>query len=183
MRNLVAGLFISVDGVTESPDQWQKTFDEDMGEALNAQIADVDTILLGRVTYDEWSSYWPTSDDPFGAFINNTPKFVASSTLKEVSWGDFDTVSLLGGNLAEAITELKQQPGNDISVAGSSTLVHFLLQNDLLDELMLMIHPVVVGKGKRLFKDGSDMKHLQVVSSKASRTGTLIVTYKPIRND
>jgi dihydrofolate reductase len=170
-----------VDGVTESPDQWQEHFDEDMGEALNAQIADVDSILLGRVTYDEWASYWPTSNDPFGEFINNTPKYVVSSTLKTVEWGDFATVSLLGGNLVQAVTELKQQPGKDISVAGSVSLVQSLLQNDLLDELMLMIHPVVVGKGKRLFTDGNDLKRLELVSSKASRTGTLIVTYQPIR--
>jgi hypothetical protein len=89
MRKVIAGLFISVDGVTESPDQWQEHFDEDMGEALNAQIADVDSILLGRVTYDEWASYWPTSNDPFGEFINNTPKYVVSSTLKTVEWGAF----------------------------------------------------------------------------------------------
>jgi len=181
MRKLVAGLFISVDGVVEAPDQWQKDFDDEMGAAIQAQIANVDSMLLGRVTYGEWASYWPSSDDPFGAFINNTPKFVVSTTLKNVAWGDFDTVSLLGGNLVDAVNKLKNQPGNDISVAGSSTLIHSLLQHDLLDELMLMIHPVVVGKGKRLFTGdgGINMKRLQVVGSKTSPTGTVIVTYQP----
>jgi dihydrofolate reductase len=182
MRKLVAGLFITLDGVTESPDKWQEHFDEDMGIALDALMTEVDSILLGRVTYDEWKSYWPTSrDEPFAGQINNNPKYVVSRTLDKVEWGKFDNVTLIKGNLAEAITKLKQQPGKTISVAGSPTLVRSLIQDDLLDELILMIHPVVAGKGKRLFNDGSDLKRLKLLSSQATRTGTIIATYTPAK--
>jgi dihydrofolate reductase len=182
MRKLVSGLFITLDGVTESPDKWQEHFDEDMGNSLNAHMAEVDTILLGRVTYDEWAPYWPTAgDDQFGVHINNAPKYVVSQTLDKVAWGKFDNVTLIKGNLAESIAKLKQQPGKSISVAGSPSLVRSLIQDDLLDELTLLIHPVVAGKGKRLFNDGNDLKRLKLLNSQATRTGTIIATYEPVK--
>ncbi len=178
MRKVVSGLFISLDGVTESPDQWQfDHFDEDMMANMGSHIAAEDTILLGRVTYQEWAAYWPTSiDEPYASHINNTPKVVVSTTLDKVEWKNS---TLIKGNLAEAITRLRQQPGKNIGVAGSPTLVRSLLHNDLLDELTLMIHPVVVGSGKRLFKDGGDLKRLKLVDSKTTRTGVMILTYQP----
>ncbi len=181
MRNVVAGLFISLDGVTQSPDQWQfDHFDDDMLAAMGAHIAAEDTILLGRVTYQEWASYWPTStDEPYASHINTTPKYVVSTTLDTVGWGQWDNATLIKGNLADEIARLKQQPGKHIGVAGSPTLVESLLHNDLLDELTLMIHPVVVGSGKRLFTDGGTLKRLQLVDSKTTRTGVVIVTYQP----
>ena len=184
MRKVVAGLFISLDGVTESPDQWQfDHFDEDMMAAMGSHIASEDTLLLGRVTYQEWASYWPTStDEPYASHINSAPKYVVSTTLDKVEWGKWDNATLIRGNLAEEITRLKQQPGKNIGVAGSPTLVRSLLQDDLLDELTLMIHPVVVGRGKRLFKDGDALKRLKLVYSKPTRTGVLIVTYQPVQS-
>jgi dihydrofolate reductase len=181
MRKIISGLFISVDGVTEAPDQWQfDNFDEDMMAALSAHIAAEDTILLGRVTYEEWAPYWPTStDEPYASHINNTPKVVVSTTLDKVEWGTWDNVTLLKGNLAEEITKLKQQPGKNIGVSGSPTLAESLLQANLLDELQLMIHPVVAGRGKRLFKDGRALKRLKLVNTKTTRTGVLIATYQP----
>jgi dihydrofolate reductase len=183
MRKLVAGLFISVDGVTESPDKWQEHFDEDMGKSLDALMSQVDTILLGRVTYADWKSYWPTSkDEPFASQINNTPKYVVSTTLNKVEWGKFENISLIKGNLAEAITKLKQQSGNIISVAGSVALVRSLLQQDLVDELILMIHPVIAGSGEHLFLDGSSLKRLKLLKAEPTRTGTIIATYEPVKN-
>jgi dihydrofolate reductase len=184
MRKVVAGLFISLDGVTESPEKWQfDHFDDDMMAGMGAQIAAEDTVLLGRVTYQEWAAYWPTSDDElYGSHINNTPKYVVSTTLDRVEWGKWDNATLISGNLAEEIARLKQQPGKNIGVAGSPTLVRSLLQNDLLDELTLMIHPVVVGSGKRLFKDGDTLKRLKLVYSKTTRTGVLILTYQPAKD-
>jgi dihydrofolate reductase len=181
MRKVIAGLFISLDGVTESPDQWQfDHFDEDMMAALGAHIAAEDTILLGRVTYQEWAPYWPTStDEPYASHINNTPKFVVSTTLDKVEWGQRDNITLIKGNLAEEIAKLKQQPGKNIGVSGSPTLVQSLLQSNLLDELYLMVHPVVVGKGKRLFKEGSELKRLKLVDNKTTRTGVAILIYRP----
>ncbi len=183
MRKMVAGLFISLDGVTESPEKWQfDNFDEDMMAAMNAHIAAEDTILLGRVTYQEWAPYWPASkDEPYASHINNAPKYIVSTTLDKVEWGQWDNAKLLKGTLAEEILKLKQQPGKNIGIAGSPTFVRSLLKNNLLDELTLMIHPVVVGKGKRLFKDEGDLKRLKLVNSKTSRTGVVFVTYQPDR--
>jgi dihydrofolate reductase len=181
MRKVVASLFISLDGVVESPDQWQfDVFDEDMGRELTEQISEQDAFLLGRKSYEEWATNWPTSqDEPFASFINNTPKFVVSTTLDKVEWGLFDTIKLLQGSLVEAVTALKQQSGKNIGVGGSPTLVQSLLENDLLDELRLQVHPVIVGHGKRLFRDGSPTKRLTLVESKTTSTGVLLLTYQP----
>lgn len=179
MRKLIASLFISLDGVTESPDKWQfDSFDGDMMAAMNSQLAEQDTVLLGRVTYEEWATYWPTStDEPFATYINNIPKYVVSTTLDRVDW---QNSTLIKGNLAEEITRLKQQPGKNIGTAGSSTLVRSLLAQNLLDELTLMVHPVIVGSGmKRLFNDSSDLKRLNLVDSKLTSTGVAILTYQP----
>lgn len=181
MRKVVAGLFISLDGITESPDQWQfDHFDVDMMTSLGEHIAAEDTILMGRVTYQEWAPYWPTSnDEPYASHINNTPKVVASTTLDRVEWGERNNITLIKGNLAEEIARLKRQSGKNIGIAGSPTLVRSLLQTDLIDELTLMVHPVVVGRGKRLFNDGGGLKRLQLTDSKATRTGVMILTYQP----
>ena len=181
MRKIVTGLFISLDGVVESPNQWQfDNFDEGVMAAMGSQISGIDTSLLGRVTYQEWEPYWPSSkDEPFASFINNTPKYVVSTTLDEVSWGQFDSPTLIKEDIPAEITKLKQQAGGDIGIAGSPTLVRSLLQNDLLDELVLLVHPVVVGKGKRLFEDGSELKRLELVNSKTTPTGVVILTYQP----
>jgi dihydrofolate reductase len=178
MRKVIAGLFITLDGVTESPNKWQfDNFDNDMMETMSAHIAQEDDILLGRVTYQEWASYWPTSmDEPYASHINNTPKHVVSTTLDKVDWKNS---TLVKGDIAEEIARLKQTRGRNIGVAGSPTLVESLLQNDLLDELTLMIHPVVAGTGKRLFKDGRPLKRLKLVDSKTTGTGISIVTYQP----
>ena len=180
MRKVISGLFISLDGVTESPDQWQfDHFDAEMGAALGAFIDAEDTILLGRVTYQEWAPYWPTStDEPYASHINNTPKYVVSTTLDRVEW---QNSTLVKGSLVEEINRLKRLSGKTIGVAGSPTLVRSLLQNNLLDELILMIHPVVVGRGKHLFQDGGDIKRLKLVGSQTTSTGVSILTFQPLR--
>jgi dihydrofolate reductase len=183
MRKVVSGLFISLDGVVESPDKWQfDHFDEDMMAGMGSQIAAEDTVLLGRVTYQEWMPYWPTStDEPYASHINNTPKYVVSTTLDKVEWGKWNNATLIRGNLAKEISKLRQQPGKNIGVPGSPTLVHSLIQDGLLDELTLMIHPVVVGRGKRLFKDGDALKRWKLIYSKTTRTGVMILTYQPLK--
>jgi dihydrofolate reductase len=184
MRKVVAGLFISLDGVAESPDQWQfDVFDDVMLAELSRQFDEQDTILMGRVTYEEWHGYWPEStDEPVASSINKTPKYVVSTTLNEVDWGKWNTVSLLKGDLAAEINKLKNQPGKNIGVAGSITLVQSLIQHDLLDELQLMIHPVIVNHGKRPFREGNDLKRLTLVESKTTSTGVLMVNYQLRRN-
>jgi dihydrofolate reductase len=184
MRKVISGLFITLDGVTERPDQWQfDVFDDDMANAMIAHLAGEDTILLGRTTYEEWAPYWPTSsDEPYASHINNAPKYVVSSTLDKVEWGKFNNAHLIKDNVAEAINRLKQQPGKNIGVAGSSTLVRYLLQNDLLDELTLMVHPVVANSGQRLFENGSELKRLKLVDNKTTGSGVVFLTYQPRRD-
>ena len=178
MRKVVAGLFISLDGVIQSPNQWQfDNFDNEMMAAMGAHIAKENTILLGRVTYQEWASYWPNStDEPYASHINNTPKYVVSTTLGRVEWKNS---TLIRANLAEEIEKLKRQSGKNIGVAGSPTLVESLLHRDLLDELTLMVHPVVVGDGKRLFTEGRQLKRLRLVDSQTTSTGVVLLTYQP----
>src|SRR5215207_2560247 len=146
MRNVTASLFISLDGVTEEPGNWQFEFDDEMMAAMTSEMAAIDTILLGRVTYEYWFPYWPTStDEPFASHINNTPKVVVSTTLDKVEWGQWGKIALIKSNLAEAIAKLKQQPGKGVGVSGSPTLSRSLLQSDLLDTLRRWVHPVIAG--------------------------------------
>jgi len=180
MRKIVAGLFISLDGVVESPDKWHfPYFNDEMGAAVGAQMAAADTMLLGRRTYQEFASYWPhqASDVPPADYMNNTPKLVVSTTLKApLEW---QNSTLISGNVAQELTRLKQQPGKNIATTGSATLVRSLLRDNLLDELNLLVHPIVVGSGKRLFDDGIGQVPLKLVDSKTFSTGVLSLIYEP----
>ena len=181
MRKVVAGEFVSLDGVMESPGEWHfPYFNDEMGEAVGASMAAADAMLLGRVTYQEFASYWPgasSEDQPFADYMNNTPKYVVSTTLEEpLEWNNS---TLIKGNVTEEIARLKQQPGKNIGITGSATLVQYLLQEDLLDKLELLIHPVVVGSGQRLFEGGGELKGLRLLESKTFSTGVVYLTYQP----
>lgn len=184
MRKVSAWLFMSLDGVVEAPNEWQfDVMDDDMMADITSQTDAEDAMLLGRVTYQEWAPFWPTStDEPYASHINNMPKYVVSTTLDKVDWGKWEKPTLIKGNLVEEITRLKKQPGKNIGVGGSPTLARSLLQEDLLDELKLMVHPVLVGNGKRFFSDG-DLKKLKLVDSKITGTGVVILTYQPAKNE
>jgi dihydrofolate reductase len=149
-----------------------------MGEAVGAQMAKSDTMLLGRVTYQEFASYWPqqSSDVPAADFMNNTPKVVVSTTLESAAW---QNSTLIKTNIAEELTKLKQQPGKNIGITGSPTLVRSLLRDNLLDELQLLVHPLVVGHGKRLFPDSTEPIPLNLVDATTFSTGVLYLTYRP----
>lgn len=177
MRKIVSGLFISLDGVVESPDNWHfPYFNDEMGAAVSTQAAEADTLLLGRVTYQEFAAYWPDkgSDVPFADHLNNTPKLVASTTLDTVEWRNS---SLILGDVAKELSRLKLLPGKNISIIGSGTLVRSLLRDDVLDELRLLVHPIVVGRGKHLFDDQVEKK-LKLVDSKTFTTGVLNLIYR-----
>jgi dihydrofolate reductase len=150
MRKIVTGLFISLDGVVESPSDWLLSSDE-MWEVIGAGIAQSDAILLGRCTYLQFAEIWPNqgSDVPMADFLNNTPKHVVSSTLDTLDWANS---SLVTGDLAGEVAKLRDQPGKNVQIPGSPTLVRSLLRGGLLDELSLMAHPIVVGSGMRLFE-------------------------------
>lgn len=180
MRKITAGLFISLDGVVEAPETWHfPYFNDEMGEVVGAAMASSDAMLLGRVTYQEFAAYWPgsTDDQGIGTHMNNTPKYVVSTTLENAD--DWQNSTLINGNVVEEITKLKQQEGKNIGITGSPTLIRSLLRDDLLDELQLLVHPIVVGKGKRLFPDGSEKKGLKLVDSRTFSTGVLALTYVP----
>ena len=185
MRKVVSWLFLSLDGVVEAPNEWQfDVMDDDMIAAITSQMAAEDAILFGRVTYQDFAPYWPTStDESFASHINKTPKYVVSTTLDKVEWGQWDEPKLIKANLAKEINKLKKQTGKNIGVSGSPTLVRALLRDDLLDELKLMVHPVIVGKGKRLFMEDLELKRLQLVDSKVTGTGVVILTYQPAKNE
>lgn len=184
MRKVVSVLFVSLDGVAEAPNQWQFAFDEEMGAVLNTTLEACDTVLLGRVTYTEWAGYWPTvtsgEDAEFAHWINDSPKYVASTTLDGVD--DWANSTLIEGDLATAVKQLKTGSGKGISVAGSPSLVRSLLEQDLLDELVLLIHPVIAGEGrKKLFADDVAMKKLELVSAQPTSSGVVIAAYRPVR--
>jgi dihydrofolate reductase len=179
MRKIVAGLFVSLDGVVEAPETWHfPYFNDEMAEAVASQMAAADTMLLGRRTYEEFAAYWADkgSEVELADQINNTPKLVASTTLKEVEWRNS---TLIEGNVAEQLRRLKEEPGKDISITGSGTLVRSLLRDKVLDELRLLVHPIVVGAGKRLFEATGDRVALKLVDSRTFSTGVLYLTYEP----
>jgi dihydrofolate reductase len=179
MRKVVAVEFVSLDGVMESPEEWAFPYSNDEMEEANASgMAASDALLLGRVTYEQMAAYWSNQSGgvPMVDYLNSVPKFVVSTSLDTVEW---QNSTLIGGDVAEEIARLKQQPGKDIAILGSSILVRSLLQDDLLDELRLIIHPIVLGSGKRLFEDEGDQKALELVDSKIFGTGVLYLTYRP----
>jgi dihydrofolate reductase len=185
MRKVVASELVALDGIMEAPEKWHLPyFNDEMGEAIGAAMAEADAMLFGRVTYEEFAAFWPNQsgeeDQEFADYMNNTPKFVVSTTLEEpLEWNNS---TLINGDVAQEITKLKQQPGKDISISGSGTLVRSLLRDGLLDELRLMVHPIVVGSGKRLFEGGSDQQALNLVDSKTFGTGVLYLTYQPAQS-
>jgi dihydrofolate reductase len=177
VRKIVAGLFITLDGVVEAPEIWQsRYFDDEMGESIESAAEQSDALLLGRRTYEEFAAFWPsqTGDVPLADYMNGTPKYVVSTTLDALEW---DNSRLVIGDLATELTELKQQPGKNILVTGSPTLVRSLLRDGLLDELALMVHPIVVGSGIRLFADGTYGTALTLVDSRTFGSGVLSLTY------
>ena len=182
MRKVVAAEFLSLDGVMEAPDQWHfPYFDDEMGEAIGEGFAASDAMMMGRVNYEEWAAYWPKQDpeeNPVAATMNGRQKYVVSTMLEEpLQWSNS---TLIKENVAEEIEKLKNQPGKDIVISGSATLVRSLLRYGLLDELKLMVHPILVGGGKRLFDEETETKPLELVDSKTFSTGVLYLTYRPV---
>jgi dihydrofolate reductase len=183
MRKIVAVELVSLDGVMESPEEWAFSYsNKEMEEANASGMSASDAMLLGRVTYEGLAAFWPNQSGgtPMVDYINSVPKYVVSSTLKEpLEWNNS---TLIKGDVAEEIAKLKRQPGKDITSIGSGTLVRSLLQNSLLDELRLMIHPIVLDGGKRLFEDGGDREALQLVDCRRFATGVIYLTYQTLQS-
>jgi dihydrofolate reductase len=177
MGKIVSNFFISLDGVVESPDKWHfPYFNDEMGAAIGRGVETTAAFLMGRVLYEEWAGYWPTSDDDtFAPFINSVPKYVVSNTLKEAAWNNTTVVS---GDVATRLREIKEGAEGNLTMSGSPTLVRWLLANDLLDELHLLVHPIVVGHGHRLFED-TPTHPLRLIGNETFTTGVVYLTYAP----
>jgi dihydrofolate reductase len=192
VRRLIVNEFLSVDGVMQgpgSPDEdrdggfqhggWQiDYFDEGVLAGAQEGMGNADAYLFGRRTYQIMAAHWPTApaDDPFAGHLNATKKYVASRTLKELDWQNSE---LLQGDAAEAVAGLKEQPGNDIVVLGSGELVQTLMANGLVDEFGLIISPLLLGSGKRLFRDAAQLRRLMLVRCTSTPKGNLLVSYQP----
>jgi dihydrofolate reductase len=189
---LVVGTFLTLDGVMQAPggpDEdrdsgfkqggWSVNYwDEQMGEVMDSQMAEPDALLLGRKTYEIFAAHWPNvdaEDDPAASKLNNMPKYVASRTLDEVEWNNS---SLLTGDVAEAVEDLKTERDDVISVQGSHNLIQTLLAHDLIDEFWLWIFPVMVGDGKRLFEEGTIPGALELTKAETSSTGVQMLQYE-----
>ena len=180
MRKVVLYTLLSADGVAESPDRFFLAFDEVMDANLGRVIGSQDTVLLGRRTYDEWATYWPTSEiQPFADFINAVRKVVFTSTPPAVGWAN---ASVADGGVDEVVRDLKAQPGGDIGVHGSIALAQSLLAAGLVDELRLVVAPVLAGAGRRLFQEG-DLRHLALRQVQGTPSGGLIVDYAVLAPD
>jgi dihydrofolate reductase len=151
VRKIKSNFFISLDGVVESPDKWHfPYFDDEMGAAVGGGFATADAMLMGRVLYDEWPAYWPEhADEPFGDVMNSMKKYVVSDSMQTADW---QNTEVIGGDVAGKLAEIKGLDGGDIATSGSATTVRWLLREGLLDELNVLVHPLVVGDGlARLF--------------------------------
>jgi dihydrofolate reductase len=189
---LVVGTFLTLDGVMQAPggpDEdrdggfehggWSVTYwDETMGEIMDGQFAEDDALLLGRKTYEIFAAHWPnvdTEDDPMAAKLNSMPKYVASRSL---NGGEWNNSSLLTGDVAEAVEDLKKDRGDVIIVQGSQNLIQTLLAHDLVDEFWLWIFPLILGDGKRLFEDGTIPAALELTAVETSSTGVQMLRYE-----
>jgi dihydrofolate reductase len=195
VRKVVVSEFVSLDGVIEDPggsgelDRGGWSFQFDRGIEGNQfkfdELASADALLLGRLTYEGFASAWPQMEEQtgeYGAWMNGYPKYVVSTTLEgPLEWNNS---TLIEGDLAEEVSRLKQQEGKDILVFGSGQLARTLMEQDLIDEYRLMVFPVVVGKGKRLFGETQELKALELVSTRqVGPDGVLILTYRPVSEE
>lgn len=180
MRNLVAYLIMSLDGVVDAPDAFVRPeLYADFTDLIAETIAEQDAILLGRKTYEEWVAFWPDSTiEPFASFINHHPKFVVSSTLRDLAWPGS---ALLTGDLADAVGQLKQQPGRAIGVHGSIGLVQSLLRVGLVDELRIVQVPAIAGHGRRLFEHQGLPVQLDLQAARTTPAGMQFLVYAPRR--
>jgi dihydrofolate reductase len=184
MKKITAGLFISLDGVVEAPDQWHfPYFNDEMGAAVDATLGAADTILFGRKTYDSFAGAWPErelageEDAPLAKKLGDTRKIVVSNQQLEFTWRNSEQ---LQGDLIETVTALKSEPGEPtIGMSGSVSVVRQLLAAGLLDELHLLVHPIAVRKGMRLFDESESPIPLKLLSSQTFETGVLNLVYAP----
>lgn len=179
MRKVIASTFVTLDNLMVGPN-------EDMRKEISDQQSTVDTLLLGRVTYQMFADYWPTKttdDEPAADHMNNTPKIVFSKTLENALWGKWNNARVVKDNIAEEIQKLKQQPGKDMAIIGSASIVQTFTNLGLIDEYRLLVHPVILGSGKPLFKNIKDRVNLKLVKTKTFKNGVVVLYYQPDKGE
>jgi dihydrofolate reductase len=195
MRRLAAIEYVSLDGVVQAPGHagedpdggfehggWTAPFMAEHRRYISESFQTVDAFLLGRITYETFAAVWPTitdENDQIARMLNTRPKYVASTTLTDPAWHG---TRLLSADVARDVTELKAQPGNRIALIGSSRLAHHLMRHDLIDEYELYVHPVVLGRGKRLFPEDAPASTLRIVDSRTTGSGLVILTYERMQS-
>jgi len=196
MTRIVVTNSISLDGVMQAPGRadeetrggfthggWAPAYNDPvMAETMAQGIVETDAILFGRRTYEDFFAVWPgrTDGNPFTDVLNNTQKYVASRTLQEpLAWRNS---TLLKGDAADAIAELRKKPGKNIVVLGSGDLLQTLMRHNLVDEYILLVHPIVLGTGRRLFNDGGTFARLDLIRSTTTTTGVVIASYQPMQS-
>jgi dihydrofolate reductase len=179
MRKLVVTEFLSLDGVMESPAWSYPYWNDEIGKYKYKELCACDALLLGRVTYEGFAALWPlqTDDEGFADRMNGIAKYVVSRTLQKAEWNNS---RLIKRNIVKEVSKLKRQAGQDILIAGSCELIQTLMQYDLVDQYNLLVYPVVLGVGKRLFQDESDTR-LKLVESNPFSSGVLGLVYRPAR--
>jgi len=178
MGRIVSNFFMSLDGVVEAPDQWHMPyFNDEMGAAIGRGMETNAAFLMGRVLYEEWAAFWPqqSDDDPLAAFFNNQPKYVVSNSLETATWNN---TTIVAGDVPRQLRELKHRADGDLVISGSAVLVRSLLADGLLDELRVLVHPIVVGHGARLLED-TTARGLELVGHEVFSTGVLNLAYAP----
>ena len=174
MRKVIVTEFLTLDGVYDESIPWQRDYSPDDGQFKHDELFESGALLLGRVTYQGFAQYWPGATGAFAQRMNSLPKFVATTTLESLEWN----ATALEGDVVTAVEALKRQEGRDLLVYGSGTFVQTLLRHGLVDELRLMIFPLVLGSGKRLFAD-RDRLPLNLTASRDLGAGVLLLTYEP----
>lgn len=176
MRKIVLYMLVSADGVAESPGDYILEFDDRMRANLAKVIAAQDAVVIGRRGYDEWAGYWPGSqEEPFASFINGVDKYVVTTSAPDVEW---DRTTVVSGSVADLLADLKAEPGGDIGVHGSVALAQSLLSDGLIDELRLVVGPVVAGKGRRLFAAEGAGRRLELLEAEQTPSGSLLLGYR-----
>ncbi len=182
MRRVIVSTYVTLDGVTESPEKWSlKFWNDEHAKYAYDQLFASDALLLGRVVYQGFADAWPSRTNEFADRMNGLPKYVVSTTLEEpLEWNNS---SLIKENVAEEVSKLKQQSGQDILMYGSADLMHTLMQHNLIDEYRIWVHPVVLGCGKRLFRDDGDRTVLRLVDTTTFSSGVVILSYQPAQSE
>jgi dihydrofolate reductase len=175
VRKIIVSTYVSLDGVIEAPEKWSlKFWNDEHAKYAHDQLFASDALLMGRKVYKDFAASWPSRRNEFADRMNGLPKHVVSTTLEEAEWNNS---TIIKENVAEEVSRLKEQPGQDILMYGSADLMHTLMEHDLIDEYWIWVHPVVLGSGKRLFRDESETKILRLVDTTTFSSGVVLLSY------